>query len=272
MTNSLSITLIQSGLHWHNTSANLAMFEEKLWQINTQTDLIILPEMFNTGFTMDIKGLAEPMNSKTFRWMKQQAAQARAVVAGSFIVRDRQEYYNRLLWMEPDGTYAVYDKRHLFRMAGEHHTFAAGSARLVREIRGWKICPMVCYDLRFPVWSRNRWMEDDQSLEYDLLVFIANWPAARVNAWKLLLQARAVENLCFVAGVNRVGTDGNKIAYNGNSMVADPKGVPLWENEGEETIKTITLSMEELRGYRQKFPAYLDADGFSLQIPDTKKK
>lgn len=264
MANPLKITLIQTGIHWHSIEANLSMFEEKIWKIREPTDLIILPEMFNTGFSMEVKGLSEPMNSKTFRWMKQQSAQTKAVVTGSFIVNEGGVFYNRLIWMTPGGSYDIYDKRHLFRMAEEHHSFGSGASRLIKELKGWKICPLICYDLRFPVWSRNRWDEKSGSMDYDLLVYIANWPAARVNAWNILLQARAVENLCFVAGVNRIGMDGNEIEYNGNSAVVNPKGEHVWKNEGEEEIKTIILSHEELSRYREKFPAYLDADAFII--------
>ena len=259
----ITISLIQSQLHWHEPDANLAMFEEKIWQIKEKTDLIILPEMFNTGFSMAAEQLAEPMNSKTFRWMKQQAAQTGAVVVGSYIVKEGGKYFNRLIWMEPDGQYATYDKRHLFRMANEHHHFDMGNKRLIRELKGWRICPLVCYDLRFPVWSRN--LDPEGELAYDLLIYIANWPEPRSLAWSVLLQGRAVENLCYVAGVNRVGTDGNDISYNGCSAVVDPKGQRLYYAEECEAIHTISLSGEELLRYREKFPAHLDADQFSLK-------
>ena len=259
----ITISLIQSQLHWQEPDANLAMFEEKIWKIKGKPDLIILPEMFNTGFSMQTKKLAEPMNSKTFRWMKQQAAQSGAVVTGSFIVKEEGKYYNRLLWMEPSGEYATYDKRHLFRMAGEHHHFSMGSNRLIRELKGWRICPMVCYDLRFPVWSRN--FTTDGELAYDLLLYVANWPEARSNAWNVLLQGRAVENLCYVAGVNRIGSDGNNISYNGCSAVVDPKGQRMYFAEDCEAIHTLTLEGESLITYREKFPAYLDADRFRLE-------
>ncbi len=177
-TGDLSVTLVQTTLHWHSIEANLAMLEEKLWQIEGATDLIVLPEMFNTGFTNAAHELAEPMNSRTFRWMKQMAAQTQAVVMGSYIVREQTSFYNRLLWMEPDGAFATYDKRHLFRMSDEHTVFTAGQERLIRIWKGWRICPLVCYDLRFPVWSRNT-VIDTGALAYDLLIYVANWPAAR---------------------------------------------------------------------------------------------
>jgi len=259
----LNISLVQSTLYWQDIDANLANFEEKIWGIAENPDLIILPEMFNTGFTMEAGKLREPMNSKTFRWMKQMAAQTSSILVGSYIVKDGQNYFNRLIWMEPDGLFATYDKRHLFRMAEEHHTFSAGSKILVKKINGWKICPLICYDLRFPVWSRNR-KDDGDGLLYDVLIYIANWPKARGGAWEALLRARAVENLCYCAGGNRVGRDGNQIEYNGQSTVFDPKGEALVRLNEEEKITTIRLSWSMLESYRKKFPAHLDADKFSI--------
>ncbi len=263
--NNLTISLIQTALHWHEAEANLAMLEEKIWQIDQPNDLIILPEMFSTGFTQEAREVAEPMNSKTFRWMKQQAAQSKAVVAGSYIVREQQQFYNRLLWMKPDGTFSYYDKRHLFRMAGENQVFTAGNSLLIEELKGWRICPLICYDLRFPVWSRNR-MQANNNLNYDLLIYVANWPAARRSAWKTLLKARAIENACYTVGVNRVGEDGNQVLYSGNSLVADYKGHPLTDLEEQEQISTIQLSYQDLVEYRKKFPVHSDADAFSLGL------
>ncbi len=254
----LNLTLIQSKLHWQDAAANLAMFEEKIWQINQATDLIILPEMFTTGFSMEAEALAEPMNLTTFKWMKQQAAQTKAVVMGSFIVKEEGHFYNRLLWMEPDGSYDHYDKRHLFRMADEHLTFSAGNRKIIKEIKGWKILPLTCYDLRFPVWSRNL------NLAYDVCIFIANWPKVRRSAWNILLQARAVENLCYSVGVNRVGEDGKEIAYSGDSAVVDFKGTVLFHQTEQEVIHTQRLEWARLERYRQKFPAHLDADLFEI--------
>jgi len=259
----LKVTLIQSELHWHNVDANLAMFEEKIWQIGEEADLIILPEMFTTGFTMAAEEMAEPMNSKTFRWMRQQSMQTKAVVTGSYIVRENGNFYNRMLWMEPDGNFDFYDKRHLFRMAKEHHTFSAGHSLLIKKLKGWRVCPMVCYDLRFPVWTRNRIVHEN-TLKYDLLIYVANWPAARSTAWYTLLQARAIENLSYVVGVNRVGTDGNDIAYDGKSAVIEPTGNSLFYQKSSSIIHTATLDYESLAAYREKFPAHLDADSFTL--------
>ncbi|MDN5214557.1 amidohydrolase [Fulvivirgaceae bacterium BMA12] len=260
----LAIALIQSDLHWHDVDANLAMFEEKIWQIPGKPDIILLPEMFNSGFTNATDKIGEMMNMKTFRWMKQQAAQTQAVIAGSLIVKEHNQYYNRLIWMQPNGDFESYDKRHLFRMAEEHHYFEAGKQKLLVEVRGWKICPMICYDLRFPVWIRNQWQEN-QGHTYDLLIFVANWPAKRINAWDTLLKARAIENLSYVAGLGRIGKDGNDIAYNGHSAVIDPLGKALYFSEDRESIETIVLSKKNLEKIRSQFPAFRDADSFRIE-------
>ncbi len=256
----LKITLIQSDLHWENSGANLAMFEEKIWKIKGKTDIIVLPEMFTTGFTMNAVGLAEPMNYTTFKWMKQQASQTGAVVTGSIIIKEGKNYFNRLIWMQPDGNYFSYDKRHLFRMAEEHLIFSQGSEKLLVEWKGWKIRPLICYDLRFPVWSRN------VKNEYDLLIYVANWPEARSLPWKALLQARAIENLSYVVGVNRIGSDGKGIAYCGNSSIISPKGEILWQKESTEEIETVVLGKAELDSFRKKFPADLDSDDFKIEL------
>lgn len=265
MIQDLTVSLMQSNLHWESSEANLAMFEEKIWQINTATDLIILPEMFNTGFSMDAARLAEPMNSKTFRWMKQQAAQTGAVIIGSYIIKENLNNYNRLFWVEPDGNFAFYDKRHLFSLAGENKIFTAGNTNLIKTWKGWKICPLVCYDLRFPVWSKNR-ISNNEPL-YDLLIYIANWPTPRIAAWDVLLQARAVENLSYVVGVNRTGTDEKGHSYNGHSKVIDPKGYIIFDLNEEEGIGTIILNYEEQRAFREKFLSFLlDADEFEIKL------
>lgn len=262
----LNITIIQSDLHWEDIGANLAMFEEKIWGIGTSTDIIILPEMFTTGFTMSAPRLAEMMNMRTTKWMRQMADQTGALMLGSFICNVRDRYYNRLLWMEPGGNFRTYDKRHLFRMAEEQKTYSSGESLLVGTWKGWRICPLVCYDLRFPVWCRNRYDHTSQKLSYDLLVCIANWPTARIDAWDTLLKARAIENLCYVAGVNRVGTDGNRIEYNGHSSVVSPKGEAIFTLESIDTSKTIGLNAHSLQAFRDKFPAYLDGDEFSIDF------
>jgi predicted amidohydrolase len=268
----LKVTLIQSSLHWEDPVANMAMFEEKIWQLQGQTDLIVLPEMFTTGFSMNAAALAEHMNMTTFKWLKQQAAQTGAVVTGSYIVKDKENYYNRLIWMRPDATFEVYDKRHLFRMAEEHQTYAAGKLRIIPVLKGWRICPLICYDLRFPAWSRNSHITSaspshPQEPVYDCLLYIANWPAVRSSAWNTLLQARAIENVCYVMGVNRVGNDAKGHAYSGDSALISPKGERIFYQADKEIIQTVTLDADELNSFRQKFPAYLDADSFFLN-PD----
>jgi omega-amidase len=264
----MRITLVQTPLYWQNPTANRAMLDEKLFNLPGPTDLIVLPEMFTTGFTMAAAAVAEPMHLTTFRWLRQMAEQTNAAITGSYVVQAGQTYYNRLVWMEPDGHYAIYDKRHLFRMAGEEKTYTAGRERLIRTWRGWRICPLICYDLRFPVWSRNRPIDPAESgqvrLDYDLLLYVANWPAPRQAAWDTLLQARALENLSYVAGVNRVGIDENQHPYSGGTALIDFKGEVLYRHYDTEAIHQQTLSMAELRAFRAKFPTYLDADGFSI--------
>ena len=239
------------------------MLEERIFNLPDPTDLILLPEMFTTGFTMDAHAVAEPMNLTTFRWLKQMAAQTGAVVTGSYVVQDKGKYFNRLIWMQPDGQFDTYDKRHLFRMAGEDSIYTAGTKRIIKEWKGWRICPLICYDLRFPVWSRNTSGQSNE-FSYDLLLYVANWPAARRNAWNTLLQARAIENLSYVIGVNRTGTDGNGHPYTGDSAVIDFKGDVLCRHSDTEIIHQQTLSLDELRAFREKFPANLDADAFTL--------
>jgi predicted amidohydrolase len=268
----LKITLVQADLHWEEVDANLAMFEEKIWRIGQQTDVIILPEMFSTGFSMEARKLAEMMNMKTTKWMKMVADQTGALVMGSFIANVHDRYYNRLLWMEPGGNFKTYDKRHLFRMADEHLVYSPGESQLIGHWKGWRICPLVCYDLRFPVWSRNRWNATLKKPAYDLLVYVANWPQVRANAWDTLLRARAIENLSYVAGVNRVGVDGKGVEYNGASKVISPKGEPIFSVEGVEEVKTIQLNANSLQAYRDKFPALLDADDFNLEIGEYEER
>lgn len=255
----LKVALVQTDLYWENTTANLASLEEKIATITELVDIIVLPEMFSTGFTMNPASVAEPMNLTTTKWMQQVAAQTGAVVMGSFVAKEGTNYFNRLLWVEPNGTYDFYDKRHLFRMAREQESYTGGTKRIIKEWKGWKICPLICYDLRFPVWSRN------VALDYDLLVYVANWPAIRSHVWNTLLQARAIENLSYVVGVNRVGNDGNGIPHTGDSAVIDFKGEVLERKSIEEGILIHTLQREPLTAFRDKFPAFLDADEFLLQ-------
>jgi omega-amidase len=262
----LKITLIQSDVHWEDIEANLAMFEEKIWQIGATTDVIVLPEMFTTGFSMAAPRLAEHMNMRTTKWMRQMADQTGALVLGSYIVTVHERYYNRLVWMEPGGNMKTYDKRHLFRMANEHKTYAQGESMLIGTWKGWRICPLICYDLRFPVWSRNRWDASSKRLNYDLLIYVANWPMIRINAWDTLLRARAIENLSYVVGVNRIGIDGNDIEYNGHSSVISPKGEAIFTNEGTDASRTLELNAHSLQAFRDRFPAYIDADEFNIEF------
>lgn len=256
----LNVSIIQTDLHWELPEANRSMLEEKIWSIREATDLIVLPEVFTTGFTMNAAAVAEPFNLHTFRWMKQMASQTGAVVTGSYVVQEKGNYYNRLVWMEPDGQHAWYDKRHLFRMASEHRTYSAGNTVLIREWKGWKIAPFVCYDLRFPVWLRNT------GFKYDLALFVANWPEPRRHPWRVLLQARAIENLSYVVGVNRVGADDKGLKYAGDSAFISYKGEELWTNAYDDCIHTMKLSKSELISFREKFPANLDADEFEIRL------
>lgn len=256
----LKISLVQSKLYWNDVAANLGMFEEKLWDLNGKTDLIVLPEMFTTGFSMEVEKLAEPMNLTTFKWLKQMAAQTKAVITGSYIVKDKGLFFNRLVWMQPDGNYYTYDKRHLFRMGDEHLHYTAGTQKLICELKGWKIAPFICYDLRFPVWSRNL-----NANPYDLMLYVANWPEKRALHWNTLLQARAIENFAYVAGVNRVGKDGKQMNYSGDTSLYDPKGECIYHLRDSEAVQTLVLSAEHLQQYRKMFPAYLDADEFEIR-------
>jgi omega-amidase len=260
----LKVTVIQTNLHWENPEANRAMLEEKISGIGA-TDVILLPEMFTTGFTMNAAALAEPMNFHTTKWMKNMASKTGALILGSIIIKEGNSFFNRLIWMQPDGVHKTYDKRHLFRMGEEDKVYTSGNTLLIGEWKGWKICPLVCYDLRFPVWSRNRFNKKTQSLDYDLLVYVANWPAIRSKHWQTLLKTRAIENQSFVVGANRVGADGKGILYDGHSVVISPKGETMIESIGEETIQTLELNKQELTDWRAKFPAYLDADDFKIQ-------
>ncbi len=264
----LKITLIQSDIHWEDVDANLSAFEEKIWQITGSTDVIVLPEMFTTGFTMSAQKYAEHMNMRTFKWMKQMADQTGALILGSYIVTVHDRYYNRLLWMEPGGNFKTYDKRHLFRMANEHKTYAPGESLLIGTWRGWRLCPLVCYDLRFPVWSRNKWDLTSKRLSYDAAIYVANWPITRIDAWDTLLKARAIENLSYIVGVNRIGQDGQGIEYNGHSSVIGPKGDTIYTNEGMEAIRTTELSANALQAFRDRFPAFMDADDFTIEFEE----
>ena len=258
----LRVALVQTDLHWQDKTANLALLEEKIWSLKNTCDLIVLPEMFATGFSMESALLAEPMNLQVHKWMKQLAAQTGSVITGTVIISEGGNYYNRLLWVEPVGTTQHYDKRHLFRMANEDASFASGTELPIFSLKGWKICPQICYDLRFPIWARNHWNSGNAA--YDLLFYVASWPAARISAWDTLLPARAIENLSYCLGVNRVGIDGNQIAYTGHSAAYDFKGERLVDLGEKDQIQVVSLSRSSLEEYRSKFPAWKDADKFTL--------
>ena len=253
----LTISIIQTSLHWENPTANMAMLEEKITAI-AHTDLIVLPETFNSGFTMNPASVAEPMNFTTFKWLKMMAQKTGAVITGSYAVKENGFFMNRLVMMQPSGEYATYDKRHLYRMGGEDKVYKAGQKKLIVNVKGFNICPLICYDIRFPVWARN------VDLEYDILLYTANWPGFKRNVWNTLLQARAIENQAFVIGANIVGTDGNGLSYCGDSAIIDFKGDILKNNYNEDTIITHTIEKQSLLDFREKFPAYLDADRFSI--------
>jgi omega-amidase len=262
----LVITLIQTELHWENPVENRKMFSQKIDAVE-KTDLIILPEMFGTGFTMNAAHVAEDMQGPTVNWMRERAAEKSACICGSLVIKEKNQYYNRLIWMRADGSCETYDKRHLFRYANEQDHYQSGSHKLIVELNGWKICPLVCYDLRFPVWSRNTWEQKsgDLTAAYDLLIYVANWPERRNYPWKTLLAARAIENQAYVAGVNRVGNDNQQVSHSGDSALLNFKGEILSHfPAGKSAVETLTLSSQELFEFRKSFPVGMDADKFKL--------
>lgn len=254
----LAIALIQFDISWQNPNANRQLIESKIERFETNPDLIVLPEMFTTGFTMEVKSNAEPPDGETLQWMQSISKSSGAAITGSIIITEGGNYYNRIYFVKPNGEFNYYNKRHLFRMADEDHHFSPGDKSHVFELRGWKIKPLICYDLRFPVWSRNT------DLAYDLIIYVANWPEARINAWDTLLQARAIENLCYSVGVNRVGFDGNNKNYNGHSGFYNFKGEPLNNLTENTEVICVTLSKAKLERFRKSFPAHLDADSFTI--------
>ncbi len=283
----LKVSIVQSDVIWENPERNRKMFSEKILQIKEKTDLIILPEMFNSGFTMNPEAVAENENGKTILWMKKMAIKKKCVVTGSLIIKEEKRiknkinvfYYNRLIWQNPDGTTEIYNKKHLFRFANEHKKYSPGKEKLIVEInkekrngRGWKICPMICYDLRFPVWCRNSPNKINNNGKktgtgglYELLIFVASWPGHRSYAWKTLLKARAIENQCYVIGVNRIGTDGNGISYSGDSVVINPMGETISKTKAfQNSVETVTLSANTIEEWRKNFPAWMDSDAFDF--------
>jgi omega-amidase len=278
----LTITGIQTNLHWEDKTSNLQMLEKKINSIKDKTEIVVLPEMFSTGFSMQPEKLGETMEGETVKWMKKIASERKIILTGSVIIGQADtglaapggltDYYNRLIWMLPNGQYGHYDKRHLFAFAGEDEHYTAGTKRLIASVKGWKINLLVCYDLRFPVWARQTLPSSSLSKgegeitapEYDVLIYVANWPERRIHAWKTLLQARAIENQCYVVGVNRIGEDGNNIHYGGDSMVIDPLGEVLYHKKDEEDIFTVTFDKDHLDTVRKKFPFWRDADEFII--------
>lgn len=255
---SLNIAVFQFDLVWENPLVNRNEIDRLLSKVNANTDVVFLPEMFTTGFSMNAESLAEEMSGPSVEWMKEKAAEYQMALCGSLIIRENDNCFNRMLFVEPSGEIHFYDKRHLFTMGRENEFFRKGKERLIVNYKGWRICPLICYDLRFPVWSRNL---DD----YDLLFYAANWPQSRDLVWNTLLKARALENQCYAVGANRVGEDGEGISYSGNSQVIDPKGIVLAElKDGYDSIVEATLSMDELMKFRAAFPVLVDADRFLL--------
>ncbi len=261
----INITLIQPDIKWHNINDNIKQYDEYISKAENP-DIIVLPEMFGTGFTADIDGLAQLMDGTMAQWMLTTSAEYNTAIAGSTIINDGGHCYNRLLMATPDGKLQSYDKHHLFRMGNENGPLTEGRDVSIFSYAGWRIMPAVCYDLRFPVWLRNR-------NSYDLLLCVANWPASRHNAWKVLLEARAIENQCYAVGVNRVGKDGLNIEYSGGSCVIDMYGSTICRiADGQAGIGQATLSLSKLNAFRNTFPAHLDADAFELRLSDNQDR
>ena len=254
----LRVAMIQTDLQWENVKGNLEYLSAKIVLYRNKADIVLLPELFSTGFTMSTSEFAEDMDGSSVQWMKSQAASVNAVIGGSIIVEEQGNYMNRFLWVSPEGKLTYYDKKHLFRMGGENKNYTAGNNIKVVELNGWRIRLNICYDLRFPVWSRN-------TGDYDVLVNIANWPESRRMVWKTLLQARAIENHCYVIGLNRIGRDGNGITYSGDSMAIEYKGNLLKTFPAHKELgSVIELDLEALQYFREKFPVHLDSDPFKL--------
>ena len=256
----LNLTLIQADLHWQNPADNRALCDELIAQSGDDSDLIVLPEMFTSGFMMSGKDEIATYTDTVVAWMCEQAKYLDSHIMGSLIVNESDAYYNRMYTVSPRADVSTYDKRHLFRMGNEHHHFVGGKEKGIVKIGEWRIRPIVCYDLRFPVWSRNQ-------QDYDLLVCVANWPDARRDVWNTILKARAIDNQAYVAGVNRVGKDGMDLSYAGDSSLYDARGILMGKCEDyKNDIQTIHLSLDKLRNFRTKFPVYLDADDFEIKL------
>lgn len=258
MAQNLKTALLQVDLVWEDIEANRKNFEEKIKQLSAEVDLIILPEMFTTGFSMNAEKLAEPANGPSYVWMQKMASEKNAAITGSIITSEKGLFYNRLYFVFPDGSSEKYDKKHTFTLAKENETYASGREKLIVSYKGWKICPLVCYDLRFPVWARN-------TENYDLLIYVANWPAPRVHAWDVLLQARAIENMSYCIGVNRVGRDGKDLDYVGHSAVYDSLGKRISKNAFEtEFSEEVVLKKEHIEETRSQLRFLQDRDTFTL--------
>lgn len=257
----LTVTLIQTELVWENIAANLAALDREIDAVSEKTDIIVLPETFTTGFTVNVGKMAESMSGSAVSWIIKKSRRKNVHILGSVIIEEDGKYFNRLLWAKPDGELATYDKKHLFRMAGEHKVFSPGNRHLTVEVKGWKLRTFICYDLRFPIWDRNI------GNEYDVAVYIANWPGRRAHHWKLLLAARALENQSYVIGVNRVGKDGNGLAYSGDSSIIDPQGNILFQQADVPCTHTAKLSYDRIREYRETFAVWRDADGDAVSFP-----
>ena len=254
----LKFTLVQPDMFWEDKQANLAQYEQYLSLVEEKMEVVVLPEMFSTGFSMAPERLAETMDGPTVQWMKDISRKYSCILTGSLMIEDEGKHYNRLLWVQPDGKTGHYDKRHLFGYAKEDEHYNAGTKRLIVSAKGLRICLLVCYDLRFPVWARNK------EEEYDVLLYVANWPERRSLAWKTLLQARAIENMSYVIGVNRVGQDGNDITYSGDSSVFGPLGEEIWQHSGSPVCHTVTIDKEVITGAREQFSFLKDADKFII--------
>jgi omega-amidase len=258
MKEKLNITLVQTELYWEEKYNNLARFDALIGKIEN-ADIIVLPEMFTTGFSMQAEKLGEKMDGTTVKWIIQKAKEKNCAVCGSVIIEENNKYFNRFVWSDEAGNVFTYDKRHLFRMGNEQEHYSAGNKKIIIDYKGWKIQPLICYDLRFPVWSRN------SNNNYDLLLYVANWPEARRHPWMTLLAARAIENQCCVAGVNRIGTDGRGINHSGDSMLIDFKGEIIQTADAKEIILNADISLSELNDFRMKFPVSKDADEFEIR-------
>lgn len=252
----MNISIVQPDIIWESPDKNIEKYNILLKEINSNPDLIILPEMFTTGFSMNSRELAFSMDNPFISWMQSRVEQLNSAIMGSLIIKDGNQYFNRLIFINRDGHISYYDKRHMFRMGGEGDHFSSGNKKVIVKFDEWRICPLICYDLRFPVWSRNR-------EEYDLLIYVANWPAVRSEVWNTLLKARAIENQVWVIGVNRVGKDGEGIDYQGDSQVIDPKGVLKLHLDNREQVADAVISLEELKKFKKKFPVWKDRDFFS---------